>query len=164
MRTINQSTALTTLIERALPSHSGVVKYNHSSQMYETERYVSAAGNAYFRGLKISDRVVLEFCCGDGIWHRFINCIRIYCFNGNEKQKLLIFKILYPLIPKKIGEIYWVVIRQEACWTNLEVSLLLQPMQHLIVKICNCLSIRLKGWILFFTSQMRHTISVRQAH
>ena len=86
MRTINQSTALTTLIERALPSHSGVVKYNHSSQMYETERYVSAAGNAYFRGLKISDRVVLEFCCGDGIWHRFINCIRIYCFNGNEKQ------------------------------------------------------------------------------
>ena len=86
MRTTNQIVALTSLVERVLPAHSGVVKYNHSSQMYETERYVSTAGNAYFRGLKISDRVVLEFCCGDGWCHRFINCIRIYCFNGNDKQ------------------------------------------------------------------------------
>lgn len=86
MRTTNQIVALTSLVERALPAHSGVVRYNSNSQMYETERYVSAAGNAYFRGLKISDRVVLEFCCGDGWCHRFINCIRIYCFNGNDKQ------------------------------------------------------------------------------
>lgn len=86
MRTTNQIVALTSLVERVLPAHSGVVKYNSSSQMYETERYVSTAGNAYFRGLKISDRVVLEFCCGDGWCHRFINCIRIYCFNGNDKQ------------------------------------------------------------------------------
>ena len=54
--------------------------------MYETERYVSAAGNAYFRGVKLSDRIVLEFCCGDGWYHRFINCIRVYCFNGTQKQ------------------------------------------------------------------------------
>ena len=86
MRTTNQIVALTSLVERVLPAHSGVVKYNSRSQMYETERYVSTAGNAYFRGLKISDRVVLEFCCGDGWCHRFINCIRIYCFNGNDKQ------------------------------------------------------------------------------
>ena len=86
MKTNNQSLALTTLVERALPSKSGTVKYNSRSQMYETERYVSAAGNAYFRGIKLSDRIILEFCCGDGWYHRFVNSIRVYCFNGEDKQ------------------------------------------------------------------------------
>lgn len=86
MRVNNQTMALATLVERALPSNNGVISYNKRTQMYETERYVSAAGNAYFRGIKLSDRIILEFCCGDGWYHRFINCIRVYCFNGNEKQ------------------------------------------------------------------------------
>lgn len=86
MRITKQITALESLVERALPTNSGIVRYNSNSQMYETERHVSAAGNAYFRGIKISDRVVLEFCCGDGWYYRFINCIRIYCFNGSDKQ------------------------------------------------------------------------------
>lgn len=86
MRTTNEIAALTSLVERALPTNSGVVRYNSNSHMYETERYVSAAGNAYFRGIKISNRVVLEFCCGDGWYYRFINSIRIYCFNGSNKE------------------------------------------------------------------------------
>ena len=80
------SSALSTLVERALPTKSEAVTYNLRTNMYETERYVSAAGNAYFRGVKLSDRIVLEFCCGDGWYHRFINCIRVYCFNGTQKQ------------------------------------------------------------------------------
>ena len=80
------SSALSTLVERALPTKSESVTYNVRTNMYETERYVSAAGNAYFRGVKLSDRIVLEFCCGDGWYHRFINCIRVYCFNGTQKQ------------------------------------------------------------------------------
>jgi hypothetical protein len=86
MKINNQSSALSTLVERALPTKSESVTYNVRTNMYETERYVSAAGNAYFRGVKLSDRIVLEFCCGDGWYHRFINCIRIYCFNGTDKQ------------------------------------------------------------------------------
>jgi hypothetical protein len=86
MATIIQNHALSTLVERALPSNSGTVKYNSNTQMYETERYVSAAGNSYFRGIKLSDRIVLEFCCGDGYMYRFINAIRVYCFNGSDKQ------------------------------------------------------------------------------
>lgn len=81
-----KSLAIAALIERALPSKSDKVTFNNTTQMYETERYVSAAGNSYFRGIKLSDRIVLEFCCGDGRMHRFINSIRIYCFNGDEKQ------------------------------------------------------------------------------
>lgn len=81
-----KSSALSTLVERALPTKSESVTYNVRTNMYETERYVSAAGNAYFRGVKLSDRIVLEFCCGDGWYHRFINCIRVYCFNGTDKQ------------------------------------------------------------------------------
>lgn len=80
------SSALSILVERALPTKSESVTYNVRTNMYETERYVSAAGNAYFRGVKLSDRIVLEFCCGDGWYHRFINCIRVYCFNGTQKQ------------------------------------------------------------------------------
>ena len=87
MKTSNlKSLAIAALIERALPSKSDKVTFNNTTQMYETERYVSAAGNSYFRGIKLSDRIVLEFCCGDGWMYRFINSIRIYCFNGDEKQ------------------------------------------------------------------------------
>ena len=86
MKTIYQTSALSTLVERALPTKSESVTYNVRTNMYETERYVSAAGNAYFRGVKLSDRIVLEFCCGDGWYHRFINSIRVYCFNGTDKQ------------------------------------------------------------------------------
>ena len=86
MKINNQSSALSTLVERALPTKSESVTYNVRTNMYETERYVSAAGNAYFRGIKLSDRIVLEFCCGDGYMYRFINAIRVYCFNGNNKQ------------------------------------------------------------------------------
>ena len=84
MRT--NSTAIATLVEQALPTKGSAVAYNKNSQMYETERYVSAAGNAYFRGLKLSDRIVVEFSFGDGYCYRFINAIYIYCFNGTSKQ------------------------------------------------------------------------------
>lgn len=77
---------LAKLVAQTLPSKNEAIIFNNRTQMYETERYVSTAGNAYFRGIKLSDRIVLEFCCGDGWFHRFINCIRIYCFNGEEKQ------------------------------------------------------------------------------
>lgn len=86
MSNIITHSALSNLVERALPTKSDKVTYNLKSGMYETERYVSAAGNAYFRGIRLSDRVVLEFCCGDGWCHRFINAIRIYCFDGTDKQ------------------------------------------------------------------------------
>lgn len=88
MKINNQTSAHSTLVERALPIKSESVTYNLRTNMYETERYVSAAGNAYFRGVKLSDRIVLEFCCGDGWYHRFINCIRVYCFNGTQKQMI----------------------------------------------------------------------------
>ena len=86
MSNIIQNSALSTLVERALPTKSEKVRFNLSSNMYETDRYVSASGNAYFRGIKLSERVVLEFCCGDGWYHRFINEIRVYCFNGTSRQ------------------------------------------------------------------------------
>lgn len=86
MKSAKRTSALSTLVERALPTKSESVTYNVLTNMYETERYVSAVGNAYFRGVKLSDRIVLEFCCGDGWYHRFINCIRVFCFNGTQKQ------------------------------------------------------------------------------
>ena len=86
----NSTTALSTLIERALPAKGEIVKFNHNSQMYETERYVSASGNAYFRGIKLSDRLAIEFCFGDGYFYRFINSIRLYCFNGTTLQAIAV--------------------------------------------------------------------------
>ena len=86
MKILNSNSALSTLVEKALPVKGETLKFNVNTNMYETERYVSAAGNSYFRGIKLSDRIVLEFCCGDGWYHRFINCIRVYCFNGTERQ------------------------------------------------------------------------------
>jgi len=75
------------LVNVALPSFSGSrLTYNEKKNIILTEGYTSAAGNTYFQGIRMSDRIVVSYQLGQGYCYLFLNGIRIYAFNGKELQ------------------------------------------------------------------------------
>lgn len=83
------NTSLSRIVESTLPALSGSkVSYNRNSNMFETERYTSAAGNSYYQGILLSDRIIINFDLGRGYAYLFLNGIRVYGFNGQEKRLL----------------------------------------------------------------------------
>lgn len=75
------------LVNVALPSFSGSrLTYNEKKNIILTEGYTSAAGNTYFQGIRMSDRIVVSYQLGQGYYYLFLNGIRIYAFNGKELQ------------------------------------------------------------------------------
>lgn len=82
---------LSTLVETALPTLSGsAVTYCAAKNIYLSSGYTSAAGNTYFQGLRLSDRIIINYDFGQGYAYLFLNGIRIYGFNGREKNLLLL--------------------------------------------------------------------------
>lgn len=76
-----------TLVNSALPSFSGSrLTYNEKKNIILTEGYTSAAGNIYFQGIRMSDRIVISYQFGQGYCYLFLNGIRIYAYNGKELQ------------------------------------------------------------------------------
>jgi hypothetical protein len=54
--------------------------------MFLSSGYTSAVGNTYFQGLRLSNRIIINFDLGQGYCYLFLNGIRIYGYNGREKQ------------------------------------------------------------------------------
>ena len=71
------------LIERVLPNG---VTYNENKNIFLTSGYTSAAGNTYFKGIRLSDRLIVNYDLGQGYSHLFLNGIEIYGFNGQQKE------------------------------------------------------------------------------
>jgi hypothetical protein len=81
------NTNVLTLVNSALPSFSGSrLTYNEKKNIILTEGYTSAAGNTYFQGIRMSDRIVISYQFGQGYCYLFLNGIRIYAYNGKELQ------------------------------------------------------------------------------
>jgi hypothetical protein len=75
------------VIERNLPAMSGCgVNYNSSHNMYYTNGYTSAAGNTYYQGLRLSDRLVIKYDFGQGYLYTFLNAIYLYGFDGKNTR------------------------------------------------------------------------------
>lgn len=75
------------LVNSALPSFSGSrLTYNEKKNIILTEGYTSEAGNIYFQGIRMSDRIVISYQFGQGYCYLFLNGIRIYAYNGKELQ------------------------------------------------------------------------------
>lgn len=80
---------LARVVENALPALSGSkVHYDSSRNMLCTTGYTSAAGNTYYQGIRLSDRLVITVSLGDGYMYTFMNGLRLYCFDG-QNQKLI---------------------------------------------------------------------------
>lgn len=68
--------------------------YNQDHDIFLTQGYTSAAGNTYFQGIRLSDRLTVNYDFGQGWYYLFLNGIRLYCNDGKEK-KLIASRTFY---------------------------------------------------------------------
>ena len=76
---------LANLVQKVMPGISGVT-YNEKKNIFLTNGYTSAAGNTYFQGVRLSERIVVKENVGVGYCRTFINGIQIFGFNGKDLQ------------------------------------------------------------------------------
>lgn len=70
------STALALVAAKALPALSGrSLTYNPEKNVYLTLGYTSAAGNTYYKAIRLSDRLAVYYHIGEGYAHTFLNGI-----------------------------------------------------------------------------------------
>lgn len=83
------TTSISQVVEKALPALSGAsVTYNARSNIFLTNGYTSAAGNTYYQGIRVSDRIAIKFNLGQGYFYTFLNGIEVYGFDG-DKAKII---------------------------------------------------------------------------
>ncbi|MGL5980124.1 MAG: hypothetical protein ACRCZY_04455 [Phocaeicola sp.] len=78
---------LNVLIEHALPAlAANGVTYNENKNIFLTNGYTSQAGNTYFQGIRLSNRLIISYNIGQGYCHSFLNGITIYGYDGSKKR------------------------------------------------------------------------------
>ena len=83
------NTALQAIVAKELPALSGEsLTYNASKNVFLTQGFTSAAGNMYYRAIRLSDRLAVYYDLGQGYAYTFLNGIKLFCWDGN-KAKLI---------------------------------------------------------------------------
>ena len=83
------STALQTIVAKNLPALSGEsITYNAAKNIFLTQGYTSAAGNMYYKAIRISDRLAIYYDLGQGYKYTFLNGIKLFCWDG-QKAKVI---------------------------------------------------------------------------
>ncbi len=79
------NTALQTIVAKNLPALSGdSITYNAAKNVFLSMGYTSAAGNMYYRAIRLSNRLIVYYDLGQGYIHTFLNGIKLYCFDGQK--------------------------------------------------------------------------------
>ena len=79
------NTALQTIATKALPALSGEqVTYNAAKNVFLSQGYTSAAGNMYYKAVRLSNRLVVYYELGQGYIHTFLNGIKLFAFDGQK--------------------------------------------------------------------------------
>ena len=79
------NTALQTIASKALPALSGEqVTYNTAKNVFLTLGYTSAAGNTYYKAVRLSNRLVVYYDLGQGYAYTFLNGIKLFCWDGQK--------------------------------------------------------------------------------
>lgn len=60
--------------------------YHKEHNIFLSRGYTSAAGNSYFQGIRLSDRLIVTYDFGQGYMYLFLNGIRLYGFDGHETK------------------------------------------------------------------------------
>ena len=80
-------TALQTIATKTLPALSGEhVTYNAAKNVFLSQGYTSAAGNMYYRAIRLSNRLIVYYDLGQGYIHTFLNGIKLFAFDGQKAQ------------------------------------------------------------------------------
>lgn len=80
------NTSLSRVVETALPVLAGTnVTYNAEHNIFLSNSYTSAAGNTYYQGIRLSDRIIVKTSIGEGYVYTFLNGVQVYAYNGRDK-------------------------------------------------------------------------------
>ena len=83
------NTVLQTIVAKNLPALSGEsITYNAAKNIFLTPGYTSAAGNMYYKAIRISDRLAVYYDLGQGYKYTFLNGIKLFCWDG-QKAKVI---------------------------------------------------------------------------
>ena len=83
------NTALQAIVAKNLPALSGEsITYNAAKNIFLTRGYTSAAGNMYYKAIRISDRLAVYYDLGQGYKYTFLNGIKLFCWDG-QKAKVI---------------------------------------------------------------------------
>ena len=81
------NTALQAIVAKKLPALSGEsLTYNAAKNVFLTTGYTSAAGNMYYRAIRLSDRLAVYYDLGQGYAYTFLNGIKLFCWDGNQAK------------------------------------------------------------------------------
>lgn len=81
------NTALQAIVAKNLPALSGEsLTYNAAKNIFLTTGYTSAAGNMYYRAIRLSDRLAVYYDLGQGYAYTFLNGIKLFCWDGNQAK------------------------------------------------------------------------------
>ena len=81
------NTALQAIATKALPALSGEqVRYNAAKNVFLSQGYTSAAGNMYYKAVRLSNRLVVYYELGQGYAYTFLNGIKLFAFDGQKAQ------------------------------------------------------------------------------
>lgn len=79
------NTALQAIATKALPAMSGEqVTYNAAKNVFLSQGYTSAAGNMYYKAIRLSNRLVVFYDLGQGYAYTFLNGIKLFCYDGQK--------------------------------------------------------------------------------
>ena len=79
--------ALALVAAKALPALSGSsLTYNPEKNVFLTCGYTSAAGNTYYKAIRISDRLAVYYNIGQGHTHTFLNGITLFGWDGKKAR------------------------------------------------------------------------------
>jgi len=79
------STALQAIATKALPALSGEsITYNAAKNVFLSQGYTSAAGNMYYKAVRLSNRLMVYYDLGQGYKYTFLNGIKLFCWDGQK--------------------------------------------------------------------------------
>ena len=81
------NTALQTIVAKSLPALSGeLITYNAAKNVFLSQGYTSAAGNMYYKAVRLSNRLMVYYDLGQGYKYTFLNGIKLFCWDGNQAK------------------------------------------------------------------------------
>ena len=84
-----ETTNLSRVVDTVFPTLSGSsLTYKAQKNIFITNGFTSAAGNTYYQGIRVSDRIAIKYNIGQGYYHTFLNGIEVFGYDGT-KTKLI---------------------------------------------------------------------------
>lgn len=81
------NTSLQLIVAKALPALSGEsLTYNAAKNVYLTLGYTSAAGNTYYKAIRVSRKLAVFYHIGQGYARTFLNGITLFCWDGTKAK------------------------------------------------------------------------------